>query len=490
MNACSKHGLISPFFKGGRQARQAGLLIGFLFFQGCAVGPDYRRPQVPLSDNYKESKSDESKSGDWKIAQPSQVEQGDWWQIFGDARLDNLQQQLIAANQTVAAAEARYRQARAAAQAARASYFPDLSLNASSLRAYNGNVATTNAQKNLTLDASWELDVWGRIRREVESGEASARASAGDFAAALLSAQSELAQDYFLLRIADAQQELLNRTVTDYEKSLQLTRNQYQVGVAGRAEVAQAETQLKAAQAQAVDNQIDRAQLEHAIAILLGKAPADVTLEPGELNTPLPQIPLTIPSSLLERRPDIAAAEQRVVAANAQIGVAKAAYFPVIGISASGGYRSNSFSNWFTAPNRFWSIGPTLSLPLFDAGLRAAQSRQAVAAYDETVANYRQTVLTGLQDVEDNLVAIDRLAQEVQFQQEAVRAAREALQLVNNQYKAGTVSFLNVITAETAAFTSERNLLQARGRQYTASVLLIKALGGGWDSAQLQNTGK
>jgi NodT family efflux transporter outer membrane factor (OMF) lipoprotein len=277
--------------------------------------------------------------------------------------------------------------------------------------------------------------------------------------------------------------------VADYEKSLQLTRNQYAVGVTGRAEVAQAETQLKSAQAQAVDNQIDRAQLEHAIAILIGKAPADVALTPAELTIELPDIPLTLPSTLLERRPDIAAAERRVVAANAQIGVAKAAYFPVIGISASGGYRSDSFSDWFSAPNRFWSLGPTLALPLFDAGLRSSQSEQAVAAYDETVANYRQTVLIGLQEVEDNLIALDRLEQEVEYQQDAVRAAREALQLVNNQYKAGTVSYLNVITAETAAFTNERNLLQARGRQFTASVLLIKALGGGWDSAQLQ-TGK
>ncbi len=455
----------------------------------CAVGPDYRRPETPVSANYKEAES-----GRWKIATPNAIEQGQWWEVFNSDELTRLQTELIAANQSVVAAEARYRQARAAARGARAAYFPNLSLNASSLRSHIANRSTRDEissstgseQQTVTLDASWELDVWGRIRREVEAGNANALANKADLAAALLSAQAELAQNYFLLRITDAQQALLDRTVADYEKSLQLTRNQYAVGVTGRAEVAQAETQLKSAQAQAVDNQIDRAQLEHAIAILIGKAPADVALTPAELTIELPDIPLTLPSTLLERRPDIAAAERRVVAANAQIGVAKAAYFPVIGISASGGYRSDSFSDWFSAPNRFWSLGPTLALPLFDAGLRSSQSEQAVAAYDETVANYRQTVLIGLQEVEDNLIALDRLKQEVEYQQDAVRAAREALQLVNNQYKAGTVSYLNVITAETAAFTNERNLLQARGRQFTASVLLIKALGGGWDSAQLQ----
>ena len=392
------------------------------------------------------------------------------------------------------AAEARYRQARAAAQAARSAYFPDLSLNASARRGDTSSLSNQQAttQKVATLDASWELDVWGRIRREVEAGEASAQAGAGDYAAAILSAQAELAQNYFLLRITDAQQQLLERTVGDYEKSLQLTQNRYAVGVASRADVVQAQTQLKAAQAQVVDIGITRGQLEHAIAILIGKPPAEVAIArvsivdaQSELITPLPEIPLSLPSSLLERRPDIAAAERRVVAANAQIGVARAAYFPVLSLSASGGYRSDSLSDWFTTPNRFWSLGPSLALPLFDGGLRKAQNRQAEAAYDETVATYRQTVLTSLQEVEDNLIALDHLAKEVQFQQEAVAAAREALRLVNNQYKAGTVGFLNVLAAETMALNNERNLLQAQGRQYTASVLLIKALGGGWDSTEL-----
>ncbi|HSB96865.1 MAG TPA: efflux transporter outer membrane subunit, partial [Spongiibacteraceae bacterium] len=257
-------------------------------------------------------------------------------------------------------------------------------------------------------------------------------------------------------------------------------QNQYAAGVAGRAEVMQAETQLKATQAQAVDNGVARAQLEHAIAILLGKAPADLTMAAAPAPTDLPAIPAALPSQLLERRPDIAAAERRTAAANAQIGVAQAAYFPTLGLSASGGYQSNSFADWFSAPNRFWSLGPSLAQTLFDGGLRSANKERAVAAYDETVATYRQTVLTGMQEVEDNLVALDLLQKELLFQQDAVRAAREALQLVNNQYKAGTVGYLNVITGEATALSNERNLLQVRGRQFSASVLLIKALGGGW----------
>jgi NodT family efflux transporter outer membrane factor (OMF) lipoprotein len=418
----------------------------------CAVGPDYQRPDTAVPDHFKEAQT-----GQWKIAEPGVTEQrDDWWQLFGDDQLNALQKQLAETNQNIAAAEARYRQARAAAQAARAGFFPDLTLGVSATRgrsATNQSSTSTSplnnsgsvvSQKTVSLDANWEIDVWGRIRREVEAGDANAKASAADYAGALLSAQAELAQNYFLLRITDAQKALLDRTVTDYEKSLQLTQNRYNVGVASRADVAQAQAQLKAAQAQAVDIEIDRAQLEHAIAILLGKAPADLTISVDAFSPAPPQIPLQLPSELLERRPDISAAELRVVAANAQIGVARAAYFPQLTLSATGGYRSTSFSDIFNMPNRFWSIGPSLSLPLFDAGLRAAQNREAIAAYDETVANYRQAVLTSLQEVEDNLVALERLDQEVKFQQDAVAASRQALQLVNNQYKAGTVGFLNV----------------------------------------------
>lgn len=454
---------------------------------GCAVGPDYERPETAMPAQYKAAIAEDSA---WKVAAPrDDVPRGNWWEIYGDAQLDALVQQLNVANQDVAAAEARYRQAQATARAARAAFLPTLGANASKTRR---GVATANTVGNTittggvgedysaTLDASWELDVWGRIRRDVEANDAGAQAGAADLAAARLSAQAQLAQNYFLLRIADAQQELLDRTVEDYRRSLQLTNNQYAAGVASRAEVMQAETQLKATQAQAVDNGVQRAQLENAIAILLGKAPADMALPSAPPPARLPMIPSAVPSELLERRPDIAAAERRTAAANAEIGVAQAAYFPTLSLSASGGYQNSSFADWFTAPNRFWSVGPALAQTLFDGGLRSANKQRAVAVYDETVAAYRQTVLTGMQEVEDNLVALDLLRKELEYQEDAVRAARTALQLVNNQYKAGTVGYLNVITAETAALENERNLLQVRGRQFTASVLLIKALGGGW----------
>lgn len=469
------------------------LALGAILCAGCAVGPDYQRPQTTLPQQYKAAIARDSA---WTVATPSdQSPRGDWWEIYDDAGLNALVQQLNQANQDIAAAEARFRQAQATARAANAGFFPTLSLDASKSRSgvastsTVGNTINTRGVDNkymATLDASWELDVWGRVRRDVESSEASAQASAADLAAARLSAQAQLVQDYFQLQILDAQQALYDRTVADYEKSLQLTKNQYAAGVAGRAEVAQAEAQLKATQAQAVDNRLTRDQLENAIAILLGKAPADVTLAGGQLPRTLPEIPREVPSQLLERRPDIAAAERRIAAANADIGVAQAAYFPALTLSASGGYQSSSFSDWLTAPNRFWSVGPALAQTLFDGGLRSANKQRAIAAYDETVATYRQTVLTGMQEVEDNLVALDLLQKELQFQEDAVRAARDALQLVNNQYKAGTVGYLNVITAETTALGNERSLLQVRGRLLSSSVLLVKALGGSWHAEQAQ----
>ena len=461
--------------------------LGTTLLASCAVGPDYERPETPMPAQYKAAIAQDNA---WKVATPQDAApRGDWWMVYGDPQLDALVQQLNAANQDVAAAEARYRQAQAAASAAHAAYFPVLGANASKTRrgvestSTTGNTINTRGVGNeytASLDASWEIDLWGRIRREAEAGAADLQASAADLGAARLSAQAQLAQNYFLLRIADAEQELLDRTVEDYRKSLQLTNNQYAAGVAGRAEVMQAETQLKSTQAQAVDNQVQRAQLENAIAILLGKAPADVALAIAPAPATLPAIPAAVPSQLLERRPDIAAAERRVAAANADIGVAQAAYVPTLSLSASGGYQSSSFADWLTAPNRFWSVGPSLAQTLFDGGLRSANKQRAVAVYDETVAAYRQTVLAGMQEVEDNLVALDLLQKELQYQEDAVRAARAALDLVNNQYKAGTVGYLNVITAETTALANERNLLQVRGRQFTASVLLIKALGGGW----------
>jgi len=323
------------------------------------------------------------------------------------------------------------------------------------------------------------------VRRTVEAGEATAQASVADLEAAKLSAQAQLAEDYFLLRAQDAQIRLLTETVDAYQKSLQLTRNQYAVGVAARADVAQAETQLKSTQAQALDAGVQRAQLEHAIAVLLGKAPANFSIAPEPVATTFPPIPLGLPSELLERRPDIAAAERRTAAANAQVGVAEAAFFPSLTLSATGGFQSSVLSQLFTLPSRYWSLGPALAATIFDAGLRRAQTAQAMATYDENVANYRQTVLAGFQEVEDNLAALRILEQEAAVQDEAVKSARESLTITLNQYRAGTANYLAVVVAQAVALSNQRTALTILGRRLTASVTLIKALGGGWDAAQL-----
>jgi NodT family efflux transporter outer membrane factor (OMF) lipoprotein len=329
--------------------------------------------------------------------------------------------------------------------------------------------------------------VWGRVRRTVEANVASAQASAADLEAARLSANAELAQDYFQLRALDAQQRLLNDTVANYEKSIQLTQNQYQAGVAAKADVVQADTQLKTTQAQAIDIGVQRAQLEHAIALLIGKPPSNFSIasSPLPLATVPPPIPVDVPSTLLERRPDIAGAERRMAVANAQIGVAKSAYFPSLTLSAAGGYQSTNMAQWLTAPSHFWSIGPALAETLFDGGLRRAQTEQARAAYDATVAVYRQTVLTGFQEVEDNIAALRILEREAQVQDQAVKSAQLSVQLTTNQYKAGIVSYLGVIVVQAVALNDEQTAVNILNRRLAASVLLIKALGGGWDASDL-----
>jgi NodT family efflux transporter outer membrane factor (OMF) lipoprotein len=418
--------------------------------------------------------------------------------VFNDPQLDALLGQVEVSNQTIKAAEARVREARALTQQAQAAYFPIVTANASATR--GGGRATIGGSTdvsgggvggavrnsyNVSLDVNWEIDLWGRVRRTVEAGEATAQASVADLEAAKLSAQAQLAEDYFLLRAQDAQIRLLNDTVDAYQKSLQLTRNQYAVGVAARADVAQAETQLKSTQAQALDAGVQRAQLEHAIAVLLGKAPANFSIAPEAVATTFPPIPLGLPSELLERRPDIAAAERRTAAANAQVGVAEAAFFPSVTLSATGGFQSSVLSQLFTLPSRYWSLGPALAATIFDAGLRRAQTAQAMATYDENVANYRQTVLAGFQEVEDNLAALRILEQEAAVQDEAVKSARESLTITLNQYRAGTANYLAVVVAQAVALSNERTALTILGRRLTASVTLTKALGGGWDAAQL-----
>lgn len=448
----------------------------------CAVGPDYVRPTVEAPAAYKEMDG-------WKPAQPRDQEiRGKWWEAFGDPLLNSLEDQVDISNQNLVQAEAQFRQARALVQSARAGYFPTVSSTVSETRSRAPLTATAPIKNNsLSVDAGWEADVWGRVRRTVEANVANAQASAADLEAARLSANAELAQDYFQLRAQDAQTRLLDDTVAEYKKSVQLTQNQYQAGVAAKADVVQADTQLKTTQAQAIDLSVQRAQLEHAIALLMGRSPSTFSIAAVPLVSAPLSVPIGVPSMLLERRPDIAAAERRVAAANAQIGVAKSAFFPSLTLSASGGYQSSSVSNWLTLPNRFWSVGPAIAETLFDGGLRSAQTEQARATYDATVAAYRQTVLTGFQEVEDNLAALRILEQEAQVQDEAVKAAQQSVLLTTNQYKAGIVSYLNVITVQTVALSNERTAMDILSRRLTANVLLIKALGGGWNISALSS---
>ncbi|MDT6960685.1 efflux transporter outer membrane subunit [Cupriavidus sp. SZY C1] len=449
---------------------------------GCAVGPDYQRPDAPVPKAFKEAgDAMPAWTGDWKTAEPQDtMARPDWWRAFDDPVLDGLMSQVQVSNQNIKAAEAVYRQATAALAAARAGYFPTVGANAGVSRGASSSGGRITNGQNATLSATWEIDVWGRIRRQVESAQAGAQASEADLASTLLSTQATLAQSYFLLRVADAQRALLERTVADYQRSLQLVQNQYQAGTAQRSDVLQSETQLKSAQAQLIDIRITRAQYEHALAVLVGKPPADLALAVADADVTLPRVPVAVPSTLLERRPDIAAAERRMASANADIGVAQAAYYPTLSLSASGGLTASTLARWLSLPDRVWSVGAGLAGTVFDGGLRSAAKAQAVAAYDQTVANYRQTVLEAFQEVEDNLAAARLLDEEAQVQYDALRSAREALALVNNRYKAGTAGLLDVLTAQTAAYTAERTALSITGRQCTAAVTLIKALGGGW----------
>ena len=459
------------------------LLAALPVFHACTVGPDYVRPKIETPAAFKEAAG-------WKIAQPMDlIARGRWWERFGDPQLNALEAQVDISNLNIRIAEAQYREAQALARASRASYFPLVTGDISVTRSRTVPKATRAPKRtlnnhNLALDASWEPDVWGRVRRLAEASQANAQASAADLEAVRLSTRAALAQNYFLLATADAQKALLDRTVAAYERSLEFVRNQYGSGVATKAEVVQAETQLKTVRASAIDIGVQRAELEHAIALLVGKPPADVRIERAPLLAVPPDIPLAVPSALLERRPDIAVAERRVAAANAQIGVAKAAYFPALILSATGGFDSIPFAHWFTVPNRVWSLGAALAETLFDGGLRHAQSDLAMAAYDATVDSYRQTVLSAFQEVEDNLAALRILEQEAQVQGEAVKSAQESVTLTTNQYRAGTVSYLNVVIVQTTALTNERSAVDIRGRRLTASVNLIKALGGGWSEAE------
>ena len=471
--------------------------VALLLLCGCMVGPKYAKPSAPLAPSYKEANPDASKeNANWQIAQPADAAQrGEWWKIFGDEQLNTLEPQVAADNQDLKAADARFLEARALIRFNHASLYPTVGAipSAGGVRESTNqpyfNVSSARGKGvgniELPLDLNYEIDVWGRVRRTVSAAREEAQASAGDRQTILLTLQAELAVDYFEARSADAQEKLLNDTVQYYEEAYRITNNRFEGGVAPKSDVDQAQTQLEAARVQARDITLQRAQFEHAIAVLLGKPPASFTLTNTPLNARPPAIPPGLPSELLERRPDIAAAERRVAEANDRIGIARAAFYPTISLSGAVGVGSTSFVNLFSPESLIWSLGPTLSQTLFDAGRRASLSEQANAGYDETVANYRQTTLTAFQQVEDNLIALRVLQQESENQHQATLAAQSAEQIFNNRYVGGLDTYLQVVTAQTTALNNERNDIDIMRRQMDASVLLIKALGGGWNVTDL-----
>jgi NodT family efflux transporter outer membrane factor (OMF) lipoprotein len=456
---------------------------------GCAVGPNYHRPQFDTTANYKEA-------GDWKPSEPNDVlARGPWWKIFNDDVLDGLEAQIDISNQNVKAAEAAFEQSRALVAQARAGFWPTIVGSLGGQR-QGGPVETVNAAGvpttvtrtqntfNAGVSANWDIDIWGRIRRTTESNVASAQASSAALAAARLSAQAELATDYFELRAQDQLQKLLDDTVEAETQSLHITESRYKFGVAARADVVTAQTQLLGSQAQQVNAKIQRAILEHAIAVLIGKQPAEYSLGPATMRSDVPTVPAGVPSTLLERRPDVAEAERRMASANAQIGVAKAGYFPDLTLTGQDQYSSNTFSHLIRLSNRIWAVGPALAETLFDGGLVRAQVRGARAAYEGTVDSYRQTVLASFQQVEDEIVTLRVLEQEGAIEDETVKAAREAEALTLNQYKAGTVPYSSVITAQTTRLAAEETALSVLSTRLQTSVALIEALGGGWDASQ------
>lgn len=483
-----------------RLPRYAVAALCCALLTACAVGPDYQRPELDIGETYKQNQgqggeaqssaaASTAQTDGWKPAQPQDVmDRGVWWRIYGDATLDGLMDQLNTSNQTIAQAEANYRQAQALVQGARAGFYPTIGSNASATRsgAGSGSTSSTGNQYDLSATVSWEADIWGKVRREVESSRAQAQASFADLANARLSTQSTLAQSYFQLRALDEQKRLLESTVATYERSLKLTQNLYNAGVVGKSDVTVALAQLEGTRAQLVDLEWQRGQYEHAIAVLIGLAPSRFALADQPFAKTIPDIPVGLPSQLLERRPDVAAAERLTAAANAQIGVAEAAWFPDLVLSADRGFRAGEFAKWLTAPARFWSLGPELALTLFDGGARQSQVDQAKAAYDAQAAAYRQTVLSALQEVEDYLIQLRVMAHEQVVQHRALEAARESLRLARNQYQAGTIDYLSVATLEATALNSERTALTLMATRLTASVQLITALGGGWEGLPAQ----
>jgi NodT family efflux transporter outer membrane factor (OMF) lipoprotein len=468
-----------------------------LALTGCMVGPKYVKPTVPMAPGFKEAGPDAYKeNANWHVAQPADaVQRGEWWTIFGDAELNALEPQIAANNQDLKAADARFREARALIRFNRASLYPTIGVapfaggvRESSNQPYFSQTLTNGNGESaiqLPVDLNYEIDFWGRIRRTVSAAREEAQASAADRQTAMLSLQAELAVDYFEARSADAEEKLLDDTVKNYEEAYRITSNRFEGGISPQSDVDQAETQLEAARVQAHDITLQRAQFEHAIAVLLGVPPASFSLSNIPLDARPPMIPAGLPSELLERRPDIAAAERRVAEANDRIGIARAAFYPTVSLSGAVGFEGSSFANLFSPASFLWSLGPTLSETVFDAGRRSSLSEQANASYDETVANYRQTTLNAFQQVEDNLVALRVLNQEADHQRKATLAAQSAEQIFNNRYVGGLDTYLQVVTAQTTALINEQNDIDLMRREMDASVLLIKALGGGWNVTSL-----
>jgi NodT family efflux transporter outer membrane factor (OMF) lipoprotein len=487
------------------QFRVEGIpLLVFILLGGCTVGPKYHTPSTPAPVAYKElTPADFPNTDGWKLAQPSDsVLRSKWWEMFNDVELNKLEEQVDISNQTIAAATANFYAARAIVRETRSQYFPTvtggLSINESrqiSTRATTSTAGTTTTSNSssafqgalydLAFDATYVPDLWGRVRNQVRANVAAAQLSAADLANTRLTAQADLAVDYYELRAQDAQKQLLDSTVVAYRESLRLETVLFETGIANDENVAQAETQLETAEAQDTNLGIARANFEHAMALLVGQPASTFSISPQPLNTAPVAVPFGVPSRLLERRPDVAAAERNVAQANAQIGVATAAFYPTVTLAASGGLESPSITDWFTWPSRVWSVGPTLAETLFDGGLRRATVQQYRAQYDSTVATYRQTVLTAFQQVEDNLSTLRILSLQIQQQDTAVKSAERSLSLANDRYRLGIDPYLNVITAQTILLTNQQTAVTLRLQQMTANVQLIEALGGGWDGSQL-----
>lgn len=491
-----------------RHAQKLLLALLLASAGGCSVGPDYEKPTAPVATKFKEQAG-------WKASDPKdEIDRGRWWSIYRDPVLDALEKRVAIDNQSLKSAEAAYRQSRAIVDQARASFFPTISASGSAQRSYTGagasrsgtssvSIPTTGTggttttvisgglgsqsfnQFSASLGASWDIDIWGKIRRTVESDVATAQASAADLASARLSAQTTLAADYFQLRYQEELKRLLDATATAHRESLRIAQNQYNAGVAAKADVLTAQTQLLNAQSAAINAGVLRATLEHAIAVQVGQPAGDFAVDAGPLPRSVPVAPVGLPSTLLERRPDIAAAERRMAAANAQIGVAIAAYFPDLTLSGTYGSEATKIGRLFSAPTAFWSLGADVAESVLDFGARSAQVEQARGLFEQNVANYRQTVLTGFQQVEDELATLRILEEQAKVQDDVVKSAQEAERLTLNQYKAGTVPYSSVVTAQATSLSAQQTAIGLTQNRLTASVTLIQAIGGGWDATKL-----